>query len=145
LGLWDNAVWAAEQTLAMLDRCPSLKSHVVELPDCDDATLANLIGNARAAVSVVCRRLWDAAGEALAAGVPVIASDLPVFREIGGSVPTYCDPIDAKSWGDANMAYTPADSAIRAKQCAAMSGCTAPTWVEHFEKLDLWLAELKLI
>jgi glycosyltransferase involved in cell wall biosynthesis len=138
--------WAAEQTLAMLDRCPSLKSHVVELPNCDDATLTNLIGNARALVfpSFV-EGYGMPLAEALAAGVPVIASDLPVFREIAGSVPTYCDPTDSKSWGDAIMAYTPTDSAIRAKQCAAMSGYTAPTWLEHFEKLDLWLVELGLI
>ncbi|CAN5318797.1 hypothetical protein BH09PSE3_BH09PSE3_28230 [soil metagenome] len=138
--------WAAEQTLSILDRCPSLKSHVVELPNCDDATLANLIGNARALLfpSFV-EGYGMPLAEALAAGVPVIASDLPVFREIAGSIPTYCDPIDSKSWGDAIMAYTPENSATRASQCAAISGYRAPTWADHFQKLDLWLAELKLI
>lgn len=137
--------WAAEQTLAMLDRCPSLKSRVVELPNCDDSTLANLIANARALLfpSFV-EGYGMPLAEALAAGVPVIASDLPVFRETAGSVPTYCDPTDAKSWGDAIMSYTPADSEMRAKQCAALSGYTAPTWADHFEKLDLWLNELGL-
>jgi glycosyltransferase involved in cell wall biosynthesis len=138
--------WAAEQTHAMLDSCPSIRPHVVELPDCDDATLANLISNARALLfpSFV-EGYGMPLAEALAAGVPVIASDLPVFREIAGSVPTYCDPIDAKSWGDVIMAYTLMKSDIRANQCADMLGYTAPTWTDHFQKLDLWLAELKVI
>jgi glycosyltransferase involved in cell wall biosynthesis len=138
--------WAAEQTLAMLDRCPSLKPHVVELSNCDDAVLANLIGNARALLfpSFV-EGYGMPLAEALAAGVPVIASDLPVFREIAGSIPTYCDPVDGKSWRDAIMAYTPTESTVRVNQCVAMAGYSAPTWADHFKQLDLWLAELKLI
>jgi glycosyltransferase involved in cell wall biosynthesis len=138
--------WAAEQTLSMLDRCPSLKSHVIELPNCDDETLANLIGNARALLfpSFV-EGFGMPLAEALAAGVPVIASDLPVFREIAGLIPTYCDPIDAKSWDDAIKAYIPKDSEIRASQCEALSHYQAPTWDDHFRQLDFWLAELKLI
>jgi glycosyltransferase involved in cell wall biosynthesis len=137
--------WAAEQTFAMLDRCPGLKLHVVELPDCDDATLASLIGNARALLfpSFV-EGYGMPLAEALAAGIPVIASDLPVFREIAGSIPTYCDPLDGLSWREAIMAYIPIDSAIRANQCAAISNYSAPTWTVHFKKLDLWLVELKL-
>jgi glycosyltransferase involved in cell wall biosynthesis len=137
--------WAAEQTLAMLDLCPSLKFHVVELSNCDDATLANLVGNARALLfpSFV-EGYGMPLAEALGAGVPVIASDLPVFREIAGSTPTYCDSIDAKSWGDAILAYTPPESEVRARQCVVASGYSAPTWADHFQKLDVWLAELNL-
>lgn len=138
--------WAAEQTLAMLDRCPSLKTHVVELPDCDDATLGNLISNARALLFPSFAEGYGMPlAEALAAGVPAICSDLPVFREIAGSAPTYCHPVDAKAWGDTILAYTPADSVLRADQCAVMSSYRAPTWADHFKKLDRWLAELRLI
>ncbi|MCA9860279.1 MAG: glycosyltransferase family 4 protein [Thermomicrobiales bacterium] len=35
--------------------------------------------------------------EALAAGVPVVASDLPVFREVGGEVVRYFDPANAEA------------------------------------------------
>jgi glycosyltransferase involved in cell wall biosynthesis len=138
--------WAAEQTLSMLDCCPSLKPHVVELSNCDDATLADLIGNARALLfpSFV-EGYGMPLAEALAAGVPVIASDLPVFREIAGSIPTYCDPLDGRSWRDAILAYTSTDNELRASQCEALSHYKAPTWVDHFKQLDLWLAELKLI
>jgi len=39
--------------------------------------------------------------EALACGTPVLASDLPVFREVGGSSVTYCASADVSSWVDA--------------------------------------------
>jgi glycosyltransferase involved in cell wall biosynthesis len=33
--------------------------------------------------------------EALARGVPVACSDIPVLREVGGELPHYFDPVDA--------------------------------------------------
>lgn len=36
--------------------------------------------------------------EAMEQGVPVIASDLPVIREVGGDAVIYCDPVNPKSW-----------------------------------------------
>ncbi|MBP7992460.1 MAG: glycosyltransferase family 4 protein [Candidatus Magasanikbacteria bacterium] len=39
--------------------------------------------------------------EAMAAGVPVIASDLPVLREVGGSAAKYVAPRDTEGWAKA--------------------------------------------
>jgi glycosyltransferase involved in cell wall biosynthesis len=36
--------------------------------------------------------------EALAAGLPVIARDLPVFREVAGNAATYLDSTDPTRW-----------------------------------------------
>ena len=36
--------------------------------------------------------------EALALGAPVIASDLPVFREVAGNAFTALSPIDGEGW-----------------------------------------------
>jgi glycosyltransferase involved in cell wall biosynthesis len=36
--------------------------------------------------------------EALACGCPVVASDIPVLREVGGSAAAYCPPGDIASW-----------------------------------------------
>lgn len=36
--------------------------------------------------------------EALASGTPVVASDLPVLREVGGSVVVYCPVGDVEAW-----------------------------------------------
>jgi glycosyltransferase involved in cell wall biosynthesis len=39
--------------------------------------------------------------EAMAAGVPVVASDIPVFREVAGDAATLLDPSDAAGWARA--------------------------------------------
>jgi glycosyltransferase involved in cell wall biosynthesis len=36
--------------------------------------------------------------EALACGCPVVASDLPVLREVGGTVAQFCPPGDVENW-----------------------------------------------
>jgi glycosyltransferase involved in cell wall biosynthesis len=134
--------WAAEQTFAMLDRCPRLKSHVVEHSKCDDEMLADLIAGARALLfpSFV-EGYGMPLAEALLAGAPVIASDLPVFREIAGSIPIYCDALNGRAWEEAIRSFIPADSEIRSSQCAALKQYRAPSWAGHFQKLDRWLAE----
>src|SRR5438093_366214 len=38
--------------------------------------------------------------EALACGTPVVASDLPVLREAGGQVATYCPVGDSRAWSE---------------------------------------------
>ncbi|WP_239025897.1 glycosyltransferase family 4 protein [Sphingomonas paeninsulae] len=138
--------WSAEKALAMLDQCDALRSYVVELNHCSDAALADLIGNARA---LVFPSLAEGYGmplaEAMMACVPVIASDLPVFREIAGELPTYCDPLDSKSWEEAILSFTPRHSEPRARQCAALTHYKGPTWADHFQQVDGWLEELDLI
>ena len=39
--------------------------------------------------------------EALACGTPVVASDLPVLREVGGEAATYCPVADVMIWSEA--------------------------------------------
>lgn len=36
--------------------------------------------------------------EALASGTPIVASDLPVLREVGGEAVSYCRPADMEHW-----------------------------------------------
>jgi glycosyltransferase involved in cell wall biosynthesis len=74
--------------------------------------------------------------EALALGVPVIASNLPVFREIVGAVPEYLDPLDDIGWQKAIVDYSQPNSTRRELQLERMRSYTVATWAEHFERVD---------
>jgi glycosyltransferase involved in cell wall biosynthesis len=80
--------------------------------------------------------------EALAAGVPVIASDLPVFREIGQGVPELLPPDDASAWYAAVCDYASEDSTRRAAQVARLGAFRVPDWHGHFARIDAFLETL---
>jgi glycosyltransferase involved in cell wall biosynthesis len=80
--------------------------------------------------------------EALAAGAPVIASDLPVFHEIGREIPDFVDPLDGPAWSRAISDYALPDSPARAAQIARLASFRAPRWDDHFGLVDTWLATL---
>ena len=74
--------------------------------------------------------------EALTLGVPVIASDLPVFREVAGGIPDYLDPIDGLGWYQRVLGYLAVDCPMRCAQRVRMEGFRAPTWGEHFTVVE---------
>jgi len=131
--------WQAGPALAMLDRDPSIARHVVELRGADDAGVAGLIAGAQA---LLMPSFAEGFGlpvvEALRLSTPVIASDLPVFREIAGAIPLLLDPTDSSRWLAGVQAYCH-DGPDRARQVAAMAGYRAPTWDDHFSRVETWL------
>jgi glycosyltransferase involved in cell wall biosynthesis len=54
--------------------------------------------------------------EAMACGVPVICSDLPVLRELADGVATFCDPADPAAFARAIAQILDAPSTTRARQ-----------------------------
>ena len=135
--------WEAEAVFDMLDRNDKLRGHVVELNHCSDEALVQHLSSARALLfpSVV-EGFGLPLVEALRMGIPVIASDVPVFREIGGDIPTYLDPRDEAGWESAIAEYSQDRSAVRAAQLDRITGFRAPTWPEHFERVEAWLGTL---
>ncbi|MCY1044358.1 glycosyltransferase family 1 protein [Corallococcus sp. bb12-1] len=79
-----------------------LKDALLQPPRQERATLAGLYRRASAVLVPS-----DAEGfglpviEALACGVPVVASDLPVLREVGADACTYCPVGDVPAWANA--------------------------------------------
>lgn len=134
--------WEADHALAMLDRCAALEGAVIELGRCGDAELARLLAGARA---LLMPSFAEGFGmpviEALRLGAPVIATDLPVFREIAGDIPTYLPSFDGIGWERAVLDFC-ADSPERARQIEAMRGYRAPDWPGHFAVVEPWLKRL---
>ena len=132
--------WEAEPVFDLLDRSEKLRGHVVELNQCTDEELAAHLASARA---LLFPSLAEGYGlpliEALSAGAPVIVSDLPVFREIGGDIPAYLNPLDASGWEAAILDYSRTSSPARAAQIERAKGFNSPSWEEHFDRVETWL------
>jgi len=135
--------WESEQAIDLLERSPVLKDSVVEIARCDDRALSAHLASARA---LLFPSLAEGFGmplmEALQIRTPVIASDLPVFREIGQGIPELLDPLDAPAWESAILDYADEGSARRKAQLDRMERFRAPTWDDHFAKVEPWLAAL---
>ena len=129
--------WENENIIDMLERCAAIDGLVQETGPLPDREVASLLRGARA---LLFPSFAEGYGlplvEALALGVPVIASDLPALREVGGAVPDYLDPLDGAAWRNAVADYARPDGAARRAQLARLAGWTPPSWSEHFAILD---------
>jgi glycosyltransferase involved in cell wall biosynthesis len=74
--------------------------------------------------------------EAMSLGVPVIASDLTVFREVTQGIPEFLDPIDGPAWMSLIEDYADPASQRRTIQVERIRDFSAPTWADHFRVFD---------
>jgi glycosyltransferase involved in cell wall biosynthesis len=139
VGQWGTGVTVLRKALVASQMVGGL-IEIVE--DCDDDALASLMLGARA---VLMPSLAEGFGlpmaEALALGVPVIASDLPCFREVGQGIPCLLDPHDVSGWKAKIVAFDRAASR-RQRRIDALRGYRPPTWDNHFEQVDRWMATI---
>ena len=135
--------WEADPVFELLDRSEKLRGHVVELGRSSDAEVAQHLASARA---LLFPSLAEGYGlplvEAFGMGVPAIASDLPVFKEIGGDIPTYLGSTDEAGWEAAILDYSRPDSPERQAQLQRLGGFNPPSWQDHFETVEKWLHSL---
>ena len=137
--------WENEQVVDMLERSHRLHGLVEEHNLLDDRGIGSLLGQARAVlVPSIVEGFGLPLAEALASGVPVICSDIPEFREIGGNVPDYLDPLDLMAWRDHVIDYSRADSTRRAAQLQRLTHWQPPSWSDHFEIVEHTLDEVAL-
>lgn len=126
--------WENEGAVDMLERCRAIERHVIEVSGLSSVTLRRLMDNARAMlVPSFCEGYGLPVAEALAAGVPLIASNLPIFREIGGEDATYLDPLDGPAWRREILARS---SEPPAREISRRSGST---WTDYFTGLETFL------
>lgn len=119
--------WENEAVLDHLERSPHVRRLVHEVAGLSDAGLHRLLRGARALLSPSFVEGFNLpVMEALAMGVPVIASDIPVHRELAHGA-RLIDPLDGPAW-------------VRAIETASQQPCRvkadtdfiAPTWEAHF-------------
>ena len=119
--------WENEAVLDHLERSPNLRGIVHQAANLPDATLARLMSGAQAVLAPSSVEGFDLpAVEACALGVPLIASDIAVHREL---VPDaeLIDPLDGLGWLEALKRASVKKPQTRPYQ--------APTWTDHFEQV----------
>ena len=133
--------WEAEHVFNVLDRDETLRGHVAELGACSDDELSSHLRSARALLFPSHAEGYGLPlVEALGLGVPVIASDLPVFREIGQGIPGLLPTGDETAWQTAILDFVRPESASRTAQLERMKRFAAPNWSSHFNEVERWLS-----
>ncbi len=126
--------WENENVVDMLERGEILRDHVIEAGQVSDSRMQALTRHARA---MLMPSFVEGFGmpvvEALAAGVPVVCSDIVAHREVGGEAPDYLDPLDGLGWLRAIRAYSREGSSERAAQLARIAVWRPPTWSDYFD------------
>lgn len=135
--------WECENVVDLLERSELLRGFVFEFSRCEDSDLATYLHHAQA---LLFPSFVEGYGmpliEALAVGVPVIASDLAVFREFAMDIPDYADPLDPQRWLQLIREYSSASSPYRAAQIERLKNFQLPTWERHFSTLETLLQRL---
>ncbi len=135
--------WENEQVLDMLDRCEALTSHVAEASDLGSRQLAELIAGARA---VLAPSFEEGYGlpivEALALGIPVVASDTAAAREVSQGRARLLSPIHGEGWRR-EIERLATDAEYVEAQRARAAGFAAPNWGDYFLSLDQFIAGLR--
>jgi glycosyltransferase involved in cell wall biosynthesis len=70
--------------------------------------------------------------EALDMGLPVLCSDLSVFKELAGEHAVYINPLDAKTWYERIKGMMKNSSSISLNHSGAELGPQIPRWDDHF-------------
>lgn len=97
--------WMNDNIVALLDECATIRPYVTEATGLSDGQIAAALGQSRAMLfPSFAEGLGIPMLEAKAAGLKVIASDLPALREIAADDTVFLNPLDGPGWRDAILA-----------------------------------------
>ena len=123
-GAWSHAHLAQQTRLGITDA-------ISHFQDIDRPTLAWLY---RRAAAVVVTSESEGFGlpviEALACGAPVVASEIPVLREVGGGAVSYCAVGDVDAWAT-EVARIVSDPSHAPPRSARLARASIYSWSNH--------------
>lgn len=136
--------WNNQNVFDMLDKCVPLMPHVIERSNLSDEEIISILKGALAILYPPFYEGWGMPlAEALTAGVPAVASDIPVFHECSQDKALFLDPLDGPGWKSAILELARPDNALL-KQLKALAGEYRPNlWGKHFSQLDRVMARME--
>lgn len=135
---WDN-----EQVVDVLDRSILVRPHVCEVSRLDDHSLLRILANSR---GLLMPSFAEGYGlpivEALSLGVPVVASQIPVFQEVSQGRAILIHPLDGLAWKRAIVELSSTDSPLTTQARDAAAAFRPPSWDRYFEGIRKFLDQL---
>lgn len=129
--------WEIETVANLLDRSVGLAPTVIEALSLSDVGMIALL---KGAAALIAPSWVEGFGlpiaEALALGVPVLASDIAAHREVGGVFADYIAPIDGRGWTQALDDYSAPDSERRRSRLTALKSYRPTTWPDHMARVE---------
>ncbi len=135
--------WRFEQVTGLIARSAALRSLVIEVAGLSDEGLQALLAGANA---LLAPSFAEGYGlpivEALTLGAPVVASDIPVFREASQQRAIFCDPHDVEGWLAAVRALSQRASPLSREAREAATAFARPGGQAYFAAVEAFLASL---
>ncbi|MGD9544186.1 MAG: glycosyltransferase family 4 protein [Methylocystis sp.] len=135
--------WLNGPVIEILERSAALRPHVIEAAGLSTPGLRKLLAGAQALLMPSFAEGFGLpVAEALAAGTPVVASDIEAFREVGGDAIDYVDPLDGRGWLQAVREYSTPQSPRRHAALARLNERDISDSDHFFSKIDEFIARV---
>ncbi len=135
--------WGFRQVTDPIQKDPTLRSLVIEAAGLSDAGLQTLLAGANA---LLAPSFAEGYGlpivEALTIGTPVVASDIPVFREVSQQRAVFRGPNDVSGWLEVIRALSQRSSALSREATEAARTYAPVTGQAYFAAVEAFLASL---